>query len=306
MNGRGVPVSSTRCSAGWCGASLPLRHGHLSPLVPSIEVSSSDSPRALLGSLAGQAVACIVRASGALPHMEGGRSHRRCGLLVAKHQGVANTSVRSTRGSRMLMETAMSGHQTNKPDLFEIDKAIAAIAYLVEKTGASMYPVMKMMYLADKMHLAHYGRFIANDSYSAMKQGPVPSRTYNMIKHLRGEPARRVEDARALEFFVYGDEHKISLRKKPDYDELSGSDLECLDEVVSIYGRIGPWAVRNMSHDEAWEAAWRSRFFKKSVPMETTSIAAQFEDGETLIEHLKDRHPGEARPAPHLRTGTGG
>ncbi len=202
----------------------------------------------------------------------------------------------------------MTGHQTSERDLFEVDKAIAAIAYLVEKTGASMYPVMKMMYLADKLHLERYGRFIACDSYAAMKQGPVPSRTYNMIKHVRGELAHSPEDERACEYLIYGPEHQLTIKKHPDYDELSASDIECLEEIASIFKRMGPWAVRDLSHDAAWEAAWRFRFFKKSVPMDTESIVAQFEKSELLIEHLRDSHPGEAEalPFPRMRTGTSG
>lgn len=213
----------------------------------------------------------------------------------------------------MQIELATSGPQANDQDMFDVHKSIAAIAYLIEKTDASMYPVLKMMYLADKMHLDRYGRFIAGDSYAAMKQGPVPSRTYNMIKHVRGERSPHEEDELAVSYFGYGADHKIWLLKTPKYDELSGSDVECLEEIVTVYKRIGPWAVRNLSHDEAWEAAWKSRFFKKSVPMRAEAIAAQLEDGELLINHMRNRYPGEASPRPSdndtistLRTGTHG
>ena len=83
---------------------------------------------------------------------------------------------------------------------------------------------------------------------------------------------------------------------------------------MAIFKRMGPWAVRSLSHDEAWEKAWRTRFFRKSVPMRAKAIAAQLEDSELLIQHLQDRYPGEASPQPSreeangefLRTGTHG
>src|SRR5690606_29259588 len=113
---------------------------------------------------------------------------------------------------------------------FDVEKAIAAVGYLVEQTGASMYSIMKMMYLADKIHLERYGRFIAGDHYVAMPQGPVPSCTYNMIKHVRGEQRSRQGDERGLQYFSYSRDHEISLTQRPDYDELSNSDQQCLDE----------------------------------------------------------------------------
>ncbi len=42
-----------------------------------------------------------------------------------------------------------------------------------------------MMYFADRLHLERYGRFICGDSYVAMKNGPVPSFTYDILKARR-------------------------------------------------------------------------------------------------------------------------
>lgn len=193
---------------------------------------------------------------------------------------------------------AMAGVRL-QAETFDVEKAIAAVAHLVEKTGASMYPVMKMLYLADKMHLERYGRFISGDSYAAMEQGPVPSRTYNMVKHVRGGELRCAEDAKALQFFDYHlDTHQIIVRERPDPDELSDSDIECLDEICQIYQRAGKWAVRDMSHDDAWRKVWgsfvRRMSQRKSVPMPLEKIVAELDDAESLIAYLRDPHPGEA------------
>ncbi len=195
----------------------------------------------------------------------------------------------------MQVERSGMSHKPNEQTPFEIDKAIAAIAYLVEHATTSMYTVLKMMYIADKMHLERYGRFISGDKYAAMEQGPVPSSTYNMIKHLRDESGYE-EFERAKQYLGYGDEHQILVQVRPDYEELSASDVECLDEIVSIYCKVGKWAVRDMSHDAAWQGAWRSKaFFRNSVVMDVVDIARQFEDGDALVQHLADMHPGEAQ-----------
>jgi uncharacterized phage-associated protein len=199
----------------------------------------------------------------------------------------------------MQVEDAMSWRSASRQDAFEVSKAIAAIGYLVERTKETMYPIMKMMYLADKLHLERFGRFIAGDNYTAMEKGPVPSHAYNMIKKVRGDVNCRdgSDLAIACDFLIYRDDHRIDLKREPDYDELSASDIECLQEVVDIYQRVGKWAVRDMSHDDAWTEAWRSRsrfFFQKSVTMNLEAIAAQFDDADALSAHLADPNPGEA------------
>ena len=199
----------------------------------------------------------------------------------------------SELGKRMQMEKAMSGRNSRKQAAFDIRKATAATALLVAETGESMYPVMKMLYLADKLHLERYGRFIAGDTYSAMEKGPVPSQTYDLVKHLQGRQS--VEEAELFDqYLAYGENHQLTLKQSPDLDELSDSEVECLREVVEIYKRLGKWAVRDLSHDEAWKKAWGSRYFAKSIPMGMAAIAEGFRNADLLLEHLRDPEPGAA------------
>ncbi|MBO9766534.1 SocA family protein [Xanthomonas phaseoli pv. dieffenbachiae] len=180
---------------------------------------------------------------------------------------------------------------------FDVQKAIAAIGYLVEQTGESMYSLMKMMYLADKIHLERFGRFIAGDSYVAMEQGPVPSHAYNLVKCVRGD----VQDAalsEACRYFEYTrSTHELKMKIQPDYDELSGSDVDCLGEVVGIYQRLGKWAVRDLSHDDAWAKTWQRKKggrLVKATEMPMQVIAEQYDEAEKVLKHLKDSAPGEA------------
>lgn len=192
------------------------------------------------------------------------------------------------------------GHASERASTFEVDKAIAAIGYLVEQTHESMYSLLKMMYLADKLHLQRVGRFIAGERYSAMGQGPVPSNTYALFQYLRGDNTQREFEA-AARYFDYRPEedHSVSLRERPDYDELSVSELKCLATVVDTYRTYGKWGVRKLSHDDAWKETWATVFFSKSKPMDILSIARQFED-EALMRHLADPFPGEAKPSADL------
>ena len=113
----------------------------------------------------------------------------------------------------------------NKSATFQPQKAVAAAAFLIEKTGQSLYTLMKMLYLADRLHLSRHGRFIAGDNYTAMRQGPVPSITYDLFKHVRGERKTVPGTELAERSFEYVGEHNFRLRQEPHLDELSESTL---------------------------------------------------------------------------------
>lgn len=178
---------------------------------------------------------------------------------------------------------------------FQPEKAIAAIGYLIDKTGEGLYPLMKMMYLADRLHLWRYGRLIAGDTYSAMEKGPVPSGTYDLLKHVRGETKAMPGAELAVQAFAYGDGHAIKLRQPPDVDELSESDVDCLAEIVSLLKTHGSASIRDMSHDAAWMETRKGVLgIRRTRPMSLEAIAAQADNGAALVAHLRDPMPGSA------------
>lgn len=186
----------------------------------------------------------------------------------------------------MLMERAVQPDRLIIGEGFKVEKAVAAIAYLASRTGESMYPVLKMLYLADKCHLERYGRFIVGDHYVAMGQGPVPSITYDMLKFVRGERSFFDGGEVAKSAFALDRQtHQFSLHGHPTFDALSESDIECLEEVVAVCKEKGTRFIRDASHDDAWKATTRNG------DMAVEAIAAQFADGPALVQHLVNRHP---------------
>ncbi len=186
----------------------------------------------------------------------------------------------------MLMEMAMQSDRLIIGEGFRVEKAVAAVAYLASQTGESMYPVLKMLYLADRCHLERYGRFIVGDHYVAMEKGPVPSVTYDMLKFVRGD--RSFFDGGEVAKLAFGldrQTHRFSLHGAPSFDALSESDIECLEEVVALCKEKGAKYIRDASHDDAWKATTRN----SDMAME--AIAAQFDDGPSLVQHLINRHP---------------
>lgn len=180
---------------------------------------------------------------------------------------------------------------------FDQSKAEAALGYLIEKTSESMYPLLKMLYLADRIHLVRYGRYIAGDDYCAMAQGPVPSYAYDMLKALRGDGRTNlnIDVARAHERFRFVGENRFELVSPPDIGELSRSDVDALADVVKTYRAYGSRHIRDLSHDNAWKQAWQSPSRASlSVPMPLAFVANATAGGDWVEYALQDTAPGEA------------
>lgn len=180
---------------------------------------------------------------------------------------------------------------------FDVPKAIAAIGMFVKGTGETLYPIMKMMYLADKRHLHEYGRFIVGDEYCAMEQGPVPSLSYDMLKRVKEGVVKGDALDSAMHCFDYLAGHRITLKHDPDLDELSISEQQCIQAIIDAYQNVGKWVVRDLSHDDAWRIAWgkKAAHAKRGGCIEPKEIARTLDDGDMLLKHLMDTHPGEAK-----------
>lgn len=182
---------------------------------------------------------------------------------------------------------------TRQSASFDAAKAVAAIGYLVRTTGADLYSVMKMLYLADKSHLAGYGRTISGDVYTAMKRGPVPERAYNLCKFVAGKRSSFDPMPNARELLGM-EGNSFVLNAEPDLDELSRSDVAALDDAAAVY-REGGWrAVFAESHDDAWSAAWQEAQARGSgsLDMHLSAIASTLPNAAELIEFMADPHPG--------------
>ncbi|EGH64192.1 hypothetical protein PSYAC_04678 [Pseudomonas syringae pv. actinidiae str. M302091] len=126
-------------------------------------------------------------------------------------------------------------------------RTLEAFAYIAArmKAKSNIYNVLKVFYLADKMHMERFGRFIFDDQYAALDKGPVPSKAYNMICQIQA--GRRVlED---IESPVAVEGYKVVAVRDFDDDLFSDSDLECIDEVIDISKRKD---LGKLSHDGAW------------------------------------------------------
>lgn len=137
---------------------------------------------------------------------------------------------------------------------FQIDKskAINSMLYIIKelnekKETPSIHKVMKLMYFADRIHLVEYGLPITGDTYQKMEFGPVPS----FANHIAND---RIELRKGI---IKREGKNLVANIEPDMDDLSISEVKCLDESINKYSKYTFSELTKISHDYAWNSSDR-------------------------------------------------
>lgn len=144
--------------------------------------------------------------------------------------------------------------------IFDEEKAAAAIAYLASRNipDLSKGKLCKLLFLADKHHLVRFGRPITGDRICAMKDGPVPSATLNMLNQILASPESAnplLADAVSVNR-TFSNPH-FEAREFNLGEYLSESDLEALNAIAQTYGGKTFSELRRITHDmPAYNKAW--------------------------------------------------
>jgi len=160
-------------------------------------------------------------------------------------------------------------------------KAVEVLLFVTQQVHDT-YHVLKVLYFADKCHLEKYGRLIYGDSYVAMDQGPVPSLAYDIVKDAGGRKPR-VQSVDAAGTFSIADKYNIIPARKPNLDELSESDIECLGEAMRKYGTMPKPILTKKSHEEkAFFEAAKNAY----VPIE--DIVGMLPDSASILDYMRN------------------
>lgn len=113
-------------------------------------------------------------------------------------------------------------------------KALEAANYFLSKTDEeagdtiSNLKLQKLLYYAQGVHLAKYGKPLFNEPIQAWIHGPVVPVVYHQFKRYEENSIPRP-------------------RKSPDF---FGKEKMVLDSVYRVYGQFSAWKLRNFTHDE--------------------------------------------------------
>lgn len=170
--------------------------------------------------------------------------------------------------------------------LFKYDRAINSLLYILKMLGGTsdMHRLCKILYFADQRHLSEYGRSITGDTYIAMQFGPVPSYVDDILKALRGDSffSSVPEINQLRNCLVFDNRFIVRGLKAPDMDELSVSDVQCLDYAIGICRDKSFAELTAFSHGLAWNNTQRDR----SISIK--DILREAGDEESYVEYIAD------------------
>lgn len=141
---------------------------------------------------------------------------------------------------------------------YDVEKFVNAVAYFVKKSGnMDKLKAAKLLYFLDKYHLINYGRPVTGDCYHSLDYGPVPSMSLDIMNDaILGVPLLRpLQNKEMFESHLQVDSKKgrypkFILKREPDLEIFSESEIEALDHTLDKYGsRRGPELI-DLTHKE--------------------------------------------------------
>lgn len=139
--------------------------------------------------------------------------------------------------------------------------------------GISQYNLYKVLYFAEKKHLAEYGMEILPTDYYAWQCGPVPKKIYHAIKHPEGSNPEDIQLAQAI---TQGSDDTANLLfplREPRKEYISKTELNCLDTSIRENAHLSFGELMRKSHDKAWSNAYGKNPGKQVIPKTDMALA---------------------------------
>lgn len=181
------------------------------------------------------------------------------------------------------------------PTLFNEKRTAQAAAFMLHQAGGRLplLKLMKLLYLAERESLRAYGEPISGDKLVSMPNGPVLSKTLNMMNGWGGDTRGGwndwIEDRAGHDFAL----RDPSMIRSPEKDllELSLSDLEILGSVWERFGHMEKFDLVEHTHSGACPEWEDPRGSSRPIPPGRLFKALGYSDEATrsAVEHLKER-----------------
>lgn len=173
----------------------------------------------------------------------------------------------------------------------DILKLKAITLYIVNKCGIiDIFHILKILYFADRAHYAQWGTRLSRDTFCAMENGPVASHLYNALKDVTGKealpagsPLKTISEALTQADPMF--EYYVKACQEADMDELSASDIACLDKSIAENKEQVFGTLSQKSHDKAWQEAYNK---KKNSAMNPFLMAEAGGASEDMLEFIKE------------------
>ncbi len=132
---------------------------------------------------------------------------------------------------------------------FNYKKSVQALNYLAQQFGGSLNKMkaLKLIWLADRLHVRRYGRSITGDVYFAMPFGPVPSTTRDLVNSYQS--LNEIEAQYGSQYIAnIEDKYTFISLNEPNLKVFSKTDIEVIDEIVKKFGQLKEFELSDFSH----------------------------------------------------------
>ena len=131
---------------------------------------------------------------------------------------------------------------------FSYKKAIQSLNFFAQKHDGTLNKMkaIKLVWLADRLHIRRYGRTITGDVYFALPYGPVPSTTRDILEEYS---LSEVEKEYGVQFIGNISKYEFSSLSEPNYKVFSQTEVGILEEIISKYGHLTEFELSELSHE---------------------------------------------------------
>ena len=160
-----------------------------------------------------------------------------------------------------------------------IEKLIQTVGFILSKNGYKMNytKLIKLLYLADRAALSESGNSITGDTYVSMKNGPVLSTLYDLIRGKADPSIQNIWNAR----FSRDGYEIAALTDKISQGELSEWELEILSKTDEKYHDNTYSEMIDFVHDKNNCPEWENpEYTSKPITIEKILEAAGWNNEE--------------------------
>lgn len=133
---------------------------------------------------------------------------------------------------------------------FKYKKAVQALNYFSIRENGSINKMkaLKLIWLSDRLHIRLYGRPITNDTYFAMRFGPVPSNAKDLAENT---PFIDDEERDYRDTFIKSgnDGYFFSSNAPIESNVFSETDIKALQAVYDAFGMYSEFQLSELSHN---------------------------------------------------------
>jgi uncharacterized phage-associated protein len=131
---------------------------------------------------------------------------------------------------------------------FAYRKSVQVLNYFAEREGGTIETIkaLKLLWLADRLHLRTYARTICGDNYYAMEKGVVASLAKDLAQNTDFlEPAQKIYSNAYLETH---DNRNYASVQATDNALFSETDLDILSKIYTEFGDLDSEQLSELSH----------------------------------------------------------